>query len=73
MTPVKKEELSQDYTGNNEINIFEMDNENSKADSVISRVKALLKSYESLNQAIFKVSNRLTNPGKLIVAAQNIS
>ena len=73
MTPVKKEELSQDYTGNNEINIFEMDNENSKADSVISRVKALLKSYESLNLAIFKVSNRLTNPGKLIVAAQNIS
>ena len=71
--PVKKEELLQDYTGNNEINIFEMDNENSKADSVISRVKALLKSYESLNQAIFKVSNRLTNPGKLIVAAQNIS
>ncbi len=67
---VRIKKLSKDYSGKNEINLSERDNENQPIDSAIYRKRALIKSYENLDQSFFKVSKRLISPSKYIVAVQ---
>lgn len=67
--PVNRKKLPISYNGPNEIKLTDRNEENI-TNPAATGVKSILKSYETIDQSIFRVPERLTNPDKLIIAAQ---
>lgn len=69
--PVIREKLPRDNpSGVEKTDLSERKGEHNPQNSPISKIKQLRKSYTELNQDIFKVQSKLSNPDKLIVEAQ---
>ncbi|MCW3805724.1 hypothetical protein [Plebeiibacterium marinum] len=69
--PVTRKKLPKDNpSGIEKIDLSDREEEHNPKDSPISRIKRLRKSYNQLNQDIFKVQSRLSNPDKLVAQAQ---
>jgi hypothetical protein len=67
--PAEKEELPTNFSGEKEINLSEGDKDAIQVNSAIHRTNAIRKSYNALDQSIFKVPAKLTNPDKLVTIA----